>query len=123
MSKQAEDLLEFDVYRIDVGQRVLLSHGNPVLLSPKVFDTLLVLAEQPGRVLQKDYLLKKVWPDSFVEEGSLARNVHTLRRVLGPAPDGQEYIETIPKRGYRFKAPVRRVSESIRLGIARRCAG
>jgi TolB-like protein/DNA-binding winged helix-turn-helix (wHTH) protein/Flp pilus assembly protein TadD len=111
MSKQAEDLLEFDVYRIDVGQRVLLSRGNPVLLSPKVFDTLLVLAEQPGRVLQKDYLLKKVWPDSFVEEGSLARNVHTLRRVLGPAPDGQEYIETIPTRGYRFKALVRRVSD------------
>jgi TolB-like protein/DNA-binding winged helix-turn-helix (wHTH) protein len=109
MSHEAEDLLVFDVYTIDVGQRVLLSSGTPVPLSPKVFDTLLALAEEPGRVLEKDYLLKTIWPDTFVEEGSLARNVSTLRRVLGKSPDAQEYIETIPKRGYRFKGAVRRV--------------
>jgi DNA-binding winged helix-turn-helix (wHTH) protein len=83
MSQQPEDLLEFDVYCIDVGQRVLLSRGTPVPLGPKVFDTLLALAEEPGRVLEKDYLLKKIWPETFVEEGNLARNVSTLRRVLG----------------------------------------
>jgi len=110
MSQQPEDLLEFDVYCIDVGQRVLLSRGTPVPLGPKVFDTLLALAEEPGRVLEKDYLLKKIWPDTFIEEGSLARNVSTLRRVLGKSPEDQEYIETIPKRGYRFKSAVRRVS-------------
>lgn len=110
MSQQPRDLLEFDVYCIDVGQRVLFSRSTPVPLSPKVFDTLLALAEEPGRVLEKDYLLKKIWPDTFVEEGSLARNVSTLRRVLGKSPEDQEYIETIPKRGYRFKGAVRRVS-------------
>ena len=108
MPLQPEDFLEFDCYRIDAGQRVLLSSGTPVPLSPKVFDTLLALVEQPGRVLEKDYLLKRIWPDTFVEEGSLARNVSSLRKVLGRSPDGQEYIETIPKRGYRFRGPVRR---------------
>lgn len=112
MSQQLEDLLEFDVYCIDVGQRVLLSHGTPIPLSPKVFDTLLALAEEPGRVLEKGYLLKKIWPETFVEEGSLARNVSTLRRVLGKSPEDQEYIQTIPKRGYRFKGGVRRVSRT-----------
>jgi len=108
MPLQPEDFLEFDCYRIDAGQRVLLSSGTPVPLSPKVFDTLLALVEQPGRVLEKDYLLKRIWPDTFVEEGSLARNVSSLRKLLGRSPDGQEYIETIPKRGYRFRGPVRR---------------
>jgi TolB-like protein/DNA-binding winged helix-turn-helix (wHTH) protein/tetratricopeptide (TPR) repeat protein len=107
---QPEDLLEFDAYSIDVGQRVLLSRGTPVPLAPKVFDTLLALAERPGRVLEKDYLLKKIWPETFVEEGSLARNVSTLRRVLGKAAEDQEYIETIPKRGYRFTGAVRPMS-------------
>jgi TolB-like protein/DNA-binding winged helix-turn-helix (wHTH) protein len=110
MSQQRQDFLVFDGYSIDVGQRVLLSHDTPVPLSPKVFDTLLALAEEPGRVLEKDHLLKQIWPDTFIEEGSLARNVSTLRRVLGKSPEDQEYIETIPKRGYRFKSAVRRVS-------------
>ncbi|HTM04393.1 MAG TPA: winged helix-turn-helix domain-containing protein [Vicinamibacterales bacterium] len=112
MSQQHEDLLDFDVYTIDVGQRVLLSRGTPVPLSPKVFDTLLALAEEPGRVLEKDHLLTKIWPDTFVEEGSLARNVSTLRRVLGRSSEDQEYIETIPKRGYRFNAVVQRGTEA-----------
>src|SRR5262245_25404093 len=106
MSLQSQDFLEFDVYRIDVEQRVLLSGDVPVYLSPKVFDTLLALAAAPGRVLEKDHLLKTIWPDTFVEEGSLARNVSTLRKVLGPATDGREHIETIPKRGYRFNTAV-----------------
>jgi TolB-like protein/DNA-binding winged helix-turn-helix (wHTH) protein/Flp pilus assembly protein TadD len=113
MSQQPEDLLEFDVHCLDVGQRVLLSRGAPVPLGPKVFDTLLALAEEPGRVLEKDYLLKKIWPETFVEEGSLARNVSTLRRVLGKSPEDQEYIETIPKRGYRFNGAVRRLSRML----------
>ena len=109
MSQQPQELLAFADYSIDVGQRVLLLRGTPVPLSPKVFDTLLALAEEPGRVLEKDYLLEKIWPDTFVEEGSLAQNVSTLRRVLGRSED-QEYIETIPRRGYRFKGAVQRVS-------------
>ena len=87
MFKQPEDLLEFDVYRIDVGQRVLLSRGNPVHLAPKVFDTLLVLAEQPGRVLQKDYLLKKVTPESIeVEYTDATGTVKTLELRKGARP-------------------------------------
>ena len=113
MSQEREDLLEFDVFTIDVGQRVLLSRGTPVALPPKVFDTLLALAQQPGRVLEKDYLLKTIWPDTFVAEGSLTRNVSTLRHLLGKSPDDQDYIETIPKRGYRFKADVRRLPEAV----------
>jgi serine/threonine-protein kinase len=110
MPHERHDLLEFGAYRIDVVQRVLLSGSDPIPLAPKVFDTLLALVESPGRVLEKEELLKKVWPDTFVEESSLARNVSTLRKVLGEGHEDQQFIETIPKRGYRFVAAVGRKS-------------
>jgi DNA-binding winged helix-turn-helix (wHTH) protein/tetratricopeptide (TPR) repeat protein len=77
-----------------------------VPLAPKVFDTLLVLVEGGGRILEKENLLNKVWPDAFVEEGSLARNISTLRKALGESLHDQKYIVTVPKRGYRFAAKV-----------------
>jgi DNA-binding winged helix-turn-helix (wHTH) protein len=107
MLEDSRDSLEFDSYRIDGEQRLLISGESVIPLAPKVFDTLLVLAESGGRVIEKDELLKRIWPDTFVEEGSLARNISTLRKALGENPDDQRYIQTIPKRGYRFIAPVR----------------
>jgi DNA-binding winged helix-turn-helix (wHTH) protein/tetratricopeptide (TPR) repeat protein len=91
---------------VDPEQRLLLSDGEVVPLAPKAFDTLLALVESQGAVLLKDELLKKVWPDTFVEEGSLAQNISILRKVLGEGANGEAYIQTIPKRGYRFVFPV-----------------
>lgn len=93
---------EFGPYRISVAERVLRRRDQIVPLTPKCFDTLLVLAEHGGEVVDKESLIRAVWPDSFVEEGNLAQNVFTLRKALGETPDGEQYIQTIPKRGYRL---------------------
>jgi TolB-like protein/DNA-binding winged helix-turn-helix (wHTH) protein/Flp pilus assembly protein TadD len=110
---EQKHLLEFGDFQVDRDQRVLLRDGDLIPLAPKVFDTLLALVESGGRVMEKDELLKKIWPTTFVEESSLARSVSTLRKVLGQDPDGQEYIQTIPKRGYRFIPEIRPVPEQL----------
>jgi len=92
----------FGPFQLDRAQRLLLRKGKPVPLAPKAVETLLVLVENSGRLVEKDDLMKQVWPDTFVEEGNLTANIHLLRKVLGKGPRGQEYIETIPRRGYRF---------------------
>jgi TolB-like protein/DNA-binding winged helix-turn-helix (wHTH) protein len=101
---------DFGPFRFDSGAHVLYRDGK--LLPLKDADVLLVLVQQPGRIVTKDELLKQVWSDVVVEEGNLARHVSSVRRVLGDGEDGQRYIETIPKRGYRFVAPVREVGSS-----------
>jgi len=106
MTPQPGDVLEFGPYRIDREQRLLTKEDNVIALAPKVFDTLLVLVESGGRMLEKEILLKKIWPDAFVEEGSLARNISRLRKTLGEGPQDQKYIVTVPRRGYRFAAKV-----------------
>jgi DNA-binding winged helix-turn-helix (wHTH) protein/Tol biopolymer transport system component len=111
MMKPAKRLFEFGPYRVDAADRLLLKQGKVVPLPPKVFDILLAFVERSGRVLDKDELMQEVWPDTFVEEGNLARNVSTLRRALGESEDGHQYIETIPRRGYRFVAKVRELSD------------
>jgi len=83
---------------------VLLRDGQPVPLTPKAFDLLAALVEQPGKLISKDDLLQKVWPDTFVEESNLAYNVFALRKALGDTAENRQYIETVPKRGYRFTA-------------------
>lgn len=98
-------LFEFGHFRLDPEQRLLLCDGEVVPLAPKAFDTLLALVENQGAVLQKDELLKKIWPNTFVEEGSLAQNISILRKVLGEGAN-EAYIQTIPKRGYRFVFPL-----------------
>ena len=93
---------------MDVIDRLLYGSKGVVPLTPKAFDTLLALVEQSGHVLAKEELMKRVWPDSFVEENNLAQNISTLRKVLSEeAEGGQKYIETVSKRGYRFVAEVR----------------
>lgn len=100
---------EFGPFRLDLSERVLLRDGKAVPLAPKVFETLVILVENGGRILEKDALMKRVWPDSFVEESSLAQNIFQLRKALEKGTLGRQYIETIPKRGYRFAAGVRQI--------------
>lgn len=99
----------FGPFRLDAGERVLLREGEPVALTHKAFDTLLVLVTHGGRLVEKDTLLEEVWPDTFIEEKTLAQNVLTIRKALGNTPDGRPYIETVPKHGYRFAEPVRAI--------------
>src|SRR6266481_7621645 len=108
MNQTAKCLYEFGPFLLDPEQHLLFRDGVHVPLSPKAFDTLRVLVENGGRVTEKDELLKKVWPDTFVEEVNLAKNVSFLRKILG-SEQSEHYIETIPKRGYRFVAGVREV--------------
>src|SRR5919205_2284160 len=108
MSLEIKGSYEFGPYRLDPDQQQLFARGKPVSLTPKAFDTLTVLVRNHGRLVSKEELLKAVWPDAFVEESTLAQNVFRLRRLLGDDGAGPLYIETIPKRGYRFVAPVTR---------------
>lgn len=103
---------EFGPYRIDTGERLLHRGDALVSLPPKVAGTLLVLVQNAGRMVDKGELMKAVWPDTFVEDGALTRNISLLRKTLGEAGEATAYIETIPKRGYRFVAPVRAVAYS-----------
>lgn len=99
-------LYEFGSFRLDTGDRMLLRQGQYVPVTPKALETLVVLVEHGGRIVDKQELLRQVWPDTFVEDVTLAKNVSTLRKILGDS-DQQRFIETIPKRGYRFVAEVR----------------
>jgi DNA-binding winged helix-turn-helix (wHTH) protein/Flp pilus assembly protein TadD len=101
-----KSLYTFGPFRLDARQRLLFRHGEVIPLPPKAFDTLLLLMESAGEVLEKEDLLKRIWQDTFVEEGSLAQNIWVLRKALGEDSNGQLYIQTIPKRGYRFVAAV-----------------
>lgn len=110
MEKNLKRLYEFGPFRLDGAERLLLRNGEVVPLTPKAFDVLLALVEQAGHLLGKEELLKTVWPDSFVEESNLADNVSRLRKALGDGENGQKFIETVPRRGYRFVAGVKELS-------------
>jgi TolB-like protein/DNA-binding winged helix-turn-helix (wHTH) protein/Flp pilus assembly protein TadD len=109
MSQQLTHVYEFGPFRLDAAEHLLLCDGEAVPLTPKAFDLLLALVEQHGHLLEKEELLKKVWPDTFVEEANLASNISQLRKALGDGENGHRYIETAPKRGYRFVASVREI--------------
>jgi pimeloyl-ACP methyl ester carboxylesterase/DNA-binding winged helix-turn-helix (wHTH) protein len=96
---------------VDVTERVLFNENRPVSLTPKAFDTLLALVQHSGHVLTTEELMAQVWPDSFVEGNNLAQNISTLRKVLGAG--GAKFIETVPKRGYRFVADVREIRDEM----------
>ena len=103
---------EFGPFRADAHERLLRRGDQVVPLTPKVFDILLFLVQNSGRLLTKDELIEHVWPDTTVEESNLARNVSSLRKALGETRDEPRYIETIPGRGYRCVASVQEVSDS-----------
>lgn len=107
MSLKAKRIYEFGAFRLDAGQRLLFQNDEPVPLPPKVIETLVVLVENGGQLIEKEELLKRIWPDTFVEENNLNKNVSALRKALGEGQDEQRFIETIPRRGYRFVAEVK----------------
>jgi DNA-binding winged helix-turn-helix (wHTH) protein/tetratricopeptide (TPR) repeat protein len=106
VNAEAHRSFEFGPFHLDLSERLLLRNGKAVPLAPKVFDTLSILVENSGHILEKDELMTKLWPDTFVEESSLSQNIFQLRKVLAEDTPDLQYIETIPKRGYRFSADV-----------------
>ena len=114
MSPPKSPLLEFGSFLLNPEERLLLRNGEPISLPPKTFDLLLVLVENRGHLLQKEELMKRLWPDSFVEEANLSHHVFTLRKALSDGENGETYIETVPRRGYRFVSDVK---ESRRDGL------
>lgn len=106
MSLENRHFYEFGRYRLMPAERLLLLNGRPVSLTPKAFATLVVLVSRAGRLVDKNELLAEVWPGTSVEESNIAQNVFALRRALKEGDEGVEYIETVPKRGYRFVAAV-----------------
>lgn len=106
MLPQNGDIFEFENFRLDRTQKLLLRDGEPVQITPKVYDTLELLLRNRGRLLEKDELMRMLWPDRFVEDGNLTSNIKMLRKALGDDAAKPRFIETVPRRGYRFVAEV-----------------
>ena len=106
MSREHNEVFAFGPFRLDATERLLFEGGVQIALAPKALQTLLLLVQRRGRLVEKSELLKIVWPDTYAEEGTLAQNIFTLRKQLREGDGGIVYIETVPKRGYRFVAPV-----------------
>ena len=111
MSESINRFYEFGPFSIDARKRLLMRDGEVVPLAPKAFDTLLVLVEHHGQVLEKDELMKMLWPDSEVEEANLSLHISALRKALGDSPTKRRYIITVPGRGYKFTADVRKADD------------
>jgi DNA-binding winged helix-turn-helix (wHTH) protein/TolB-like protein len=111
MSNQSKEILEFGPFRLEPAEALLTRDGAPVSIPPKVFDLLVYLVTHAGSLVEKEELLKALWPDSFVEEANLTVNIAALRRALGAQPDGSAWIETVPKRGYRFLGSITKVAD------------
>src|SRR5918999_2492961 len=107
----------FGPFRLDLEQRLLSHEGETVALAPKVFETLLLLIERRGRVVTKEEMMKILWPDRYVEVSNLTQNIFMLRKMLGEESGKAQYIETIPKRGYRFIAPLKEIQEQVDLTV------
>ena len=98
----------FGPFTLDPEQRALLRDGKSIALTYKAFEILHLLVENQGRALSKEEMMRQVWPDSFVDESNLAQHIFHLRKILGDTHEGQAYIETLPRHGYRFVAPVQK---------------
>src|SRR5205807_8474361 len=107
VGRPARQFYEFGPFRLDATEHVLFRDGAVIPLKPKVFETLLVLVKSSGHVIEKDELMKTLWADTVVEENNLNQNISALRRALGDGDNVGHYIETVPRRGYRFIADVR----------------
>jgi eukaryotic-like serine/threonine-protein kinase len=105
VNRDMPEFYEFGPFRLEPNERKLLRGNEIVVLTPKAFDTLLLLVRNSGHLLEKDELINMLWPDTFVEEGSLSNNIFLLRKALGEDP---AFIETVPRRGYRFIGPLKR---------------
>lgn len=109
MPLQTNNIYEFDGFRLDFSEKTLRNASGVVPIAPKVFDTLCLLVENAGHLIEKDELMQKLWQDRFVEESNLTFNIKMLRRALGDDAQKPRFLETVPKRGYRFIAEVRRL--------------
>src|SRR5262249_51198698 len=118
MAERERRIYEFGPFRLDPGERRLVRDARPIPLRAKVLDTLCVLVQAHGRLIDKEELIRGVWPDAIVEEGNLAHNISVLRKSLGEQIAGQKYIETVPGRGYRFVAEVNEVHPWERAPVA-----
>ncbi|MGE0127927.1 MAG: transcriptional regulator [Blastocatellales bacterium] len=110
--QKTREIYRFSVFRLDVQERCLRAGEERISLTPKQFDLLTYFVEHAGRVMKKSELLDAVWADAYVEETTLARNVSWLRKTIGEYADGESYVETVAKIGYRFKAKVTRSDEN-----------
>ena len=106
-ARGSPEFFEFGPFQLDAAERALYRQGEFVAVTPKALETLLVLVEEAGHVVTREQLLARVWPDAFVEEGSLSNTISTLRKILNPHFEGDGPIATVARRGYRFTAPVR----------------
>ena len=105
-------IYEFDDFRVDAGSRLLTKNGEQISLTPKVFDTLLYLVENSGKIIEKEELMSAIWTDTIVEENNLSQNISILRRILGEKRGEHRFIATIPGHGFKFVADVRRSEPS-----------
>src|SRR5215475_6558794 len=112
MSQSSTKLYEFGAFRLDAVERVLWRGEEMIVLPPKVFDTLWMLVKEEGRVVSKSELMEAIWANAIVEESNLSQNIYMLRRALGVDEHGRQFIETVPRRGYRFAVPVRLLDEA-----------
>ncbi len=101
-SLKTQNIHSFGEFTLNTAERTLQRSGQPLSIAPKALEVLIVLVENRGRIVEKDDLMKKVWPGTFVEENNLAFNVSVLRRLFGESGESPNFIETVPKRGYRF---------------------
>ena len=106
ISNSTKKLYRFGPFALDPSERLLRRDETAIPLTPKAFDLLVLLVESAGRLLEKDVLMRQLWSDTFVEEANLSNNISLLRKALGESEQGTKYIETVPKRGYRFVADV-----------------
>jgi len=126
MDQKIKCLYAFGPFVVDSGRRLLLRDDNPVTLTPKTWDALLVLVESRGRMLYKDELMKSIWPDTIVDESNLTQQISMIRKALGESRGGDRYIVTVPGRGYRFAAEVQELNpgrEQPRVASPERTAG
>ncbi|MGI8787372.1 MAG: winged helix-turn-helix domain-containing protein [Pyrinomonadaceae bacterium] len=107
---ETKHFYEFEAFRLDPQEKILTTGGEAIALAPKVFDTLEVFICNAGRLIEKEELMQRIWQDRFVEEGNLAFNVKELRKALGDSASEPRFIETVPRRGYRFIAEVKKIS-------------
>src|ERR1700733_10571450 len=119
MPQETNTLYEFGPFQADTVRRLLFREGQQIPVTSKAFDTLEVLIRNRDRVLEKDELLKTIWPNSFVEEANLAQNVSALRKALGEVPGENLYIATVPGRGYRFVGSIRAPAPEAELVLER----
>src|SRR5215204_2154585 len=113
MSKETKHFYDFGNFRLDPSEKVLLCGGEFISITPKVFETLRFLVENAGRLVEKDELMQQIWHDQFVEESNLSFNIKMLRKALGDNAQNPRFVKTVPTRGYRFIAEVRRVEAEV----------